>query len=220
MPAAAGDTVAVRVTRWPSSTVPDGAEGSTFIAELMDGKRSRHDYAALAGQQYFVYEALERVADTLMDDPVVAPFAAPELARLAEIDADLQFLVGADWRASVVALPATLRYAERIRETAEWPGGFLAHHYTRYLGDLSGGQIIRTLLQRQFGFDADGVRFYRFAGIPKSKPFKDAYRAKLDSVPLSAEERERVVDEVASAFDLNAAMFADLERATTGQFSG
>jgi heme oxygenase len=197
-----------------TAAVHSDAEGSAFITELLSGKRSKEDYVALVGQLYFIYEALEAVAETLQADPVTAAFISPQLTRLPALEADLAFLIGDDWRDTVTPLLATARYAERIRETAAWPGGFVAHHYTRYLGDLSGGQIIRTLLQRQFGFETNGVGFYIFAGIDKPKLFKDAYRAELDAVGWDEAERGRVIEEANLAFRLNAELFADLAGAT------
>lgn len=190
------------------------AESSPFVRELLEGKQSRSDYVALAGQQYFVYQALEAVAEQLREDAVAGAFIAPELTRLPAIEADLDFL-DPGWRERLQPLPATQAYVETIRRTADWPGGFIAHHYTRYLGDLSGGQVIRTLLQRQFGFGADGVSFYLFADIEKLKRFKDAYREQLDAVPWDDAERERVLAEANVAFRCNEAVFVELAEATS-----
>jgi heme oxygenase len=189
-------------------------ENSSFISELMSGKREKLDYIALVGQQYFVYRALEAVAASLADDPVAGVFVMPQLTRLPAIEADLDFLIGADWRDRIAPLAATTRYVGRIHEMADWPGGFVAHHYTRYLGDLSGGQIIRTILQRQFGFETNGVGFYIFGDIAKPKLFKDTYREQLDAVDWDDAERELVVAEAARAFRHNAEVFADLAEAT------
>ncbi|GAA1050858.1 biliverdin-producing heme oxygenase [Arthrobacter russicus] len=190
------------------------AHDSPFISELMSGKRSLADYTALAAQQYFVYHALESMAARLAEDEVVGGFHSAELSRVPEIEKDLAFLIGPQWRELISPLPATADYLEQIDRSAEWPVGFIAHHYTRYLGDLSGGQIMQRLLQRQFGLNLDGVRFYSFPAIPKTKPFKDRYRAKLNALGLAPAEQERVVAEVHAAFKLNIAMFADLADAS------
>ncbi|MEO6944267.1 MAG: biliverdin-producing heme oxygenase [Lacisediminihabitans sp.] len=197
-----------------TAAVHSDTESSAFITELLSGKRSKQDYIALVGQLYFVYAALEDVADIVKSDAVAAAFISPQLTRLPALEADLTFLVGDRWRDAVTPLPATVRYVDRIHRMASWPGGFVAHHYTRYLGDLSGGQVIRTLLQRQFGFETNGVGFYIFAEIPKPKLFKDAYRAELDAVDWDNTERARVIEEANAAFRLNAGLFADLARAT------
>ena len=191
------------------------SEGANFMDDLMKGKGSRDDYIALVAQHFFIYEALEAAAATMTDDAVAAAFISPQLTRLPALEADLAFLLGPDWRASIAPLPTTERYVARINEIAAegWSGGFVAHHYTRYLGDLSGGQIIRTLMQRQFGFETNGVGFYLFDQIAKPKEFKDTYREQLDAVDWSAEERERAIDEVLLAYTFNTDLFSDLARA-------
>lgn len=86
----------------------------------------------------------------------------------------------------------------------------MAHHYTRYLGDLSGGQYIGRQVRRTLDLAAgeDGVRFYRFPGKPKS--YKDRYRELLDTAPWDAAEQEAVIGEVKAAYRLNAAVTAEL----------
>ena len=190
------------------------SEGATFMDDLMTGKGSRDDYIALVAQHYFIYEALEAAAAAMQDDAVAAAFISPSLTRLPALESDLEFLLGSDWRSAIAPLPTTVRYVERIDTVAAtWAGGFVAHHYTRYLGDLSGGQIIRTLMQRQFGFETNGVGFYLFDEIAKPKEFKDTYRDQLDSVGWSDEERERVIDEVMIAYRFNTELFVDLATA-------
>jgi heme oxygenase len=188
------------------------SEGANFMDDLMTGKGSRDDYISLVAQHFFIYEALEAAAETMKDDADAAAFITPQLIRLPALEADLQFLLGDDWRSLIAPLPTTARYVERIQTVAStgWSGGFIAHHYTRYLGDLSGGQIIRTLMQRQFGFETNGVGFYLFDQIAKPKEFKDVYRAQLDAVEWSDEERERVIDEVMVAYRFNTELFVDL----------
>lgn len=144
------------------------AETSAFMSDLLGGRLGVEAYTRYTEQLWFVYRALEDAADALREDPVAGPFIRPELMRVAEIERDLAHLRGPDWRESVTALPATQAYAARVAQCArEWPGGYVAHHYTRYLGDLSGGQIIRDKAERTWGFarKGDGVRFYVFAGI-------------------------------------------------------
>ncbi|HYF72032.1 MAG TPA: biliverdin-producing heme oxygenase, partial [Nocardioides sp.] len=91
-----------------------------------------------------------------------------------------------------------------------WGGLLVAHHYTRYLGDLSGGQAIGRILDRSFGLGGRGVAFYAFPQIPRPKPYKDAYRVRLDALGLSADQRDLVVAEVKEAFRLNQALVAEL----------
>lgn len=191
------------------------SEGADFMSDLMTGKGSREDYVALVAQHFFIYEALEAATARFAGDPVASRFITPQLTRLPAIEADLEFLIGSGWRDEIAPLPTTRAYVDRINEvTAEgWAGGFVAHHYTRYLGDLSGGQAIRTLMQRQFGFDTNGVGFYFFDQIAKPREFKDTYREQLDAAGWDAAESEHVIDEVMRAYAFNTELFVDLARA-------
>jgi heme oxygenase (biliverdin-producing, ferredoxin) len=187
------------------------AEASTFMSDLLGGRLGVEAYARYTEQLWFVYEALETgPAERLTSNPVAAPFLRPELRRLPALERDLAHLRGPDWRTALTALPATEEYAARIRECAEhWPAGYLAHHYTRYLGDLSGGQIIRDRAERAWGFPrkGDGVRFYVFEGIPNPAAFKREYRTLLDALHADDLEKQRVVTECRRAFALNTAVF-------------
>ncbi|PZT69632.1 biliverdin-producing heme oxygenase [Streptomyces sp. SW4] len=189
------------------------AETSTFMSDLLGGRLGVEAYARYTEQLWFVYEALESGAQRLAADPVAGPFVRPELFRVAALERDLEHLRGPGWRASLSALPATRAYADRVRECAErWPGGYVAHHYTRYLGDLSGGQIIRDKAERTWGFakKGDGVRFYVFDGIGNPAAFKREYRALLDGIRADDLEKQRVIAECKKAFALNTAVFRAL----------
>jgi heme oxygenase len=144
---------------------------------------------------------------------VAGPFIQPELMRVASLERDLAYLRGAQWRDGLTALPATAEYAARVAECARtWPGGYIAHHYTRYLGDLSGGQIIRGTAEKTWGFarKGDGVRFYVFEDIGNPAAFKRGYRELLDGVLADDLEKQRIVAECRHAFALNTAVFRAL----------
>ncbi|MCK7641860.1 biliverdin-producing heme oxygenase [Corynebacterium sp. P6145] len=191
------------------------AEYSTFTQDLMAGKLTVADFIALQEQSWLFYRALENAARAVADDPIAAAIVDPALERVPSIEADLDALHGTtDWREKVTALPATEAYVASLNEIADDADapGLIAHHYVRYLGDLSGGQVIARMMQRHYGLGPEVLSFYRFAGIPKVKPYKDSYRAALDSLPLEASDRERLLDEACAAFLFNFNLFADLGR--------
>lgn len=197
-----------------SRTAHSGSEHAGFMDDLMRGNGTREDYVALVAQHWFIYEALEGAEARMKESPIAAPFLSDKLTRLPALEADLEFLIGSDWRSQITPLPTTVRYVDRIREVgATWPGGFVAHHYTRYLGDLSGGLFIGKLMARQFGFDTNGIGFYIFAEIGDPASFKDVYRTQLDAAGWDDDERERVIDEVLAAYQFNTDLFIDLAAA-------
>jgi heme oxygenase len=201
------------VIRTASHEQHSEAETSAFMSDLLGGRLGVDAYARYTEQLWFVYEALETGVERLASDPVAGPFVRPELLRLGALERDLRHLRGPDWRAGLSALPATREYADRVRYCAEhWPGGYVAHHYTRYLGDLSGGQIIRDKAERTWGFarKGDGVRFYVFEDIPNPAAFKRGYRERLDAIGADRLERQRIVTECKNAFALNTEVFRAL----------
>ena len=190
------------------------SEGAGFMSDLLKGEGSRDDYISLVAQHYFIYEALESAGERMRADAVASVFLSDKLTRLPALEADLEFLLGADWREQIAPLPTTRRYVERIREVgATWAGGFIAHHYTRYLGDLSGGVFIGRVMARRFGFETNGIGFYLFDDIADPAAFTDVYREQLDAAPWDEAERERVTREVLLAYRFNTELFDDLDRA-------
>ena len=216
MDATAATTPFSTLIRTASHEQHTEAETSTFMSDLLGGRLGVVAYMRYTEQLWFVYRALEEGAEALRTDPVAGPFIQPELMRTAELERDLAHLRGADWRRGLEPLPATAAYADRVTECARrWSAGYVAHHYTRYLGDLSGGQIIRDRAEKTWGFarKGDGVRFYVFEGIANPASFKRGYRELLDAVDADELEKKRIVDECRNAFALNTAVFRELGEA-------
>ncbi|MFD5869066.1 heme oxygenase (biliverdin-producing) [Corynebacterium sp. NPDC060344] len=209
------DSLTARL-REATAAAHDDAENSGFMTALLDG-----DYgdlgacatADLAGQLWFIYGALEDAVRAIADTPEGEAIRDVRLERVDAIERDLEFLVGPRWRSSIEALPPTAAYVNRLTELARRrdASALLAHHYVRYLGDLSGGQIIARKLRDHYGIDGDGARFYDFAALGKIKPYRDAYRDRLDALVLHDDVRDRILSEAVLAFHMNTALFRALD---------
>ena len=186
------------------------AEGMAFIEALLGGRLGQDAYTALAVQQFAIYAALENAGATLRAAGGDHGLVFDELTRLPAIESDLAHLIGPDWAARVELLPATQAYAQRLTACSSDLTLYAAHAYTRYLGDLSGGQVVKRMVQRHYGVPDEGVSFYDFPAIHRLKPFKDVYRERLDALPLDDERRAATVAEARVAFRLNQAVFAGL----------
>lgn len=154
------------------------AEYTEYMQALLGGQCNVQGYVDMVAQHYYAYLVIEEAAEKMRDDAVGGPFVYDSLARIPALEADLQFLLGDDWRTQIAPNEATKEYCARLKEVCfDWPGGFVAHAYTRYLGDLSGGQVIKGAVERAFQFkDQQGVQFYVFDQIPDYKAFKIQYR--------------------------------------------
>lgn len=191
--------------REDSKAEHEATEQSPFMSELLAGRVNKQGYVDYLLRLRAVYSALEDTVRARRDDALVAVAYDPALERLSAIDADLDHWAPGATR--TVDSPAARTYSTRISESS-WGGELLAHHYTRYLGDLSGGQAIGRILDRSFSLEGAGLAFYEFPMRPK--PYKDAYRSRLDGLGFDGDEVDRVVSEVKVAFGLNQQLFDEL----------
>ena len=104
-------------------------------------------------------------------------------------------------------------YGERIRHVANIkPELLVGHHYTRYIGDLSGGQILSRIAKKAMNINGkNGLRFYEFDQINDEKSFKAMYSDTLNSLPIDQKMADSIVDEANFAFKCNMDMFQELE---------
>ena len=100
----------------------------------------------------------------------------------------------------------------RIREVSEDdPELLVGHHYTRYMGDLSGGQILRGIAAKAMNLkDNEGLWFYEF-DIEDKKAFKNTYRNVLNHLRINQSQANAIITEANFAFRLNMYMFDELE---------
>lgn len=191
------------------------AEESPYMATLVRGEFTVEQYAWLVKQLQLIYAALDSNCAKNNNQLDLAPFFTSKLQAAAALDADWDALVAMDDvdTDSIYVTDATLAYAARLNELGnEWPAGLLAHHYTRYLGDLSGGRVISKVLAKGLPLTADnGLSFYEFPEIDSIPAFRTSYRENLDNLDWNDETRERFIAEVNTAFELNQNVFQSLE---------
>jgi heme oxygenase len=189
------------------------AENTGFIACFLKGTVEKNSYRKLVANLYFVYSAMEEEMHKHQHHPVLSKVFFPELDRKHSLERDLSFYFGPNWREQVAPSPATQEYVARIHEvSATDPELLIAHLYTRYLGDLSGGQILKKIAQNAMNLnDGQGTAFYEFEQIPDEKVFKNNYRQAMDSLPIDETKADLIVAEANDAFGKNMTMFKELE---------
>lgn len=137
-----------------------------------------------------------------------------ELGRLQCLEEDMEFYFGEDWKEQVPMSDATKDYVNRIHEVADKdPALLIAHHYTRYLGDLSGGQILRKMAMKAMDLPStgEGVQFYVFENITDAKKFKNMYRSRLDGLNIDKVKSDEIVKEANYVFMLNIYLFQEID---------
>ena len=188
------------------------AENTAFVKSFLRGVISKESYRTLVSDLYFVYSALEEDFRIFKNDPVLGALYLPELERVTALETDLRYYYGPIWRSIVEPSEACQRYVNRIHEVAKTePELLIGHHYTRYLGDLSGGQILKGIAQKALNLKDEGLSFYEFGKIDDAKIYKTKYRSILDELPLTESQQNAIITEANYAFRLNMYMFDTLE---------
>lgn len=180
------------------------AERSGFIADLIRNRATRDGYATFLRNLEPAYAVMESALTLRRDDALFAPFADPRLFRHAALVRDLEAIAGPDWASTRALVPEAEAYARAIEAASHGDGvGLVAHAYARYLGDLSGGQILKPLLSRTLGLGPDALGFYDFPGFADLDAPKLAMRQALDGVVPDGPRAEAIVEEANAAFRHN-----------------
>ena len=195
------------------------AENTKFVASFLRGVVDYEEYRKLLTNFYYVYDTMEqRIRET--EDPMVLAIRSEDLERKEGIERDLEHYYGADWKEKQIPSEACNKYCARINEIAEErPHLLVAHHYTRYIGDLSGGKILKEITARVLNPpEGKGLDFYEFPSIPNAKLFKQNYRACLDNLGTTTAQEKELIEEANYAFQLNMFMFDEIQGNATKSF--
>jgi heme oxygenase len=192
------------------------AENTAFMKCFLKGIVEREPFRKLLGNLYLVYSAIEEELKRHVQHPIVGKLYFPELDRKQNLEKDLDFYYGDNWREEITPLKAGKVYVDRIREISNSdPVCLIAHAYTRYMGDLSGGQALKGIVRSALNLPSDrGTALYEFEQLPTieaKRAFKGIYRNALDSLSLDEETILRIIAEANFAFTLNRNVVDELE---------
>lgn len=182
------------------------AESRPFIRHLMSGSLNRRAYARYVQALAPIYVALESCMRRSAHSTVEI-FDHRELDRSERMRADLS-LFGLPPTGQELA--STRRYCTVIEESESSPHRLLAHHYTRLLGDMAGGQAIAQLMQRHYDISPELMSFYDFSGLGDIHHYRKQYKTLLDLLPWSPVEQAEFIAESELAYQLNISLFDEL----------
>jgi heme oxygenase len=179
------------------------AERSGVLASILAGNATKPCYALYLRNLLPAYQQMESALQRHRDRPGFDYLAQPSLHRVGAILYDLDRLTGPDWPADLALLPAGNRYAARVAWAGDGGELLIAHAYVRYLGDLSGGQILRKCLFRLFGSDFEAAAFTEFRAIDGIGGFVAGFRTAVNEACDAFADLDRIVEEAAVAFQMN-----------------
>ena len=143
------------------------SENTAFMKCFLKGIVEKEPLRQLFSTLYFVYSTLEEEIRAHAKNPMVASIYFPCLERTAQLEKDLAFYYGNNWRNQIKASPEGSQYVARICEVADHrPELLIAHAYVRYMGDLSGGQALKKIIRLALDLpECQGTAFYDFEEI-------------------------------------------------------
>ena len=202
--------------RKETHTIHQQVESGVFMTALLKGQLERSAYVLLLRNLEPIYDELEQGLMRHADAPEISPILIRPLFRRPSLHRDLDFLHGASWRSDLLPVTACLNYVNHLRliqDTA--PERLAAHAYVRYLGDLSGGQMLRKivahslkLLDLRSDVAGSGVDFYDFGQAHEVVGLVQRFRAGLDVIGKAG--TSELLDEAVTAFELHLGLFHDL----------
>lgn len=188
------------------------AQNSAFLTGFLKGLSNKESYSKLLTSLYFVYVAMED-AFGATSEVLVKKMDDAELRRVDAARVDMQYFYGEGWESKIQPSMATKKYVARINEVArDQPKLLIAHQYTRYLGDLFGGQMMGGMATKSLNLsDGEGIEFYTFDEIDDTTDFITRWYTKLNALDLEDEEKAAIVDEANLVFALNIEILEELD---------
>lgn len=191
-------------------------EHHALMQRILGGRVSIPQYCLYLRNLHTIYAALERALVARGDEPSLQPFSHPALFRSDALARDLRRLAGDEW-AALSVLPSAGAYADTLRRLSTTQPALLgAHAYVRYLGDLSGGRMVRSCVASALAIDGDetaeGLAFYAFDTPPGA--LARQLRIDLQTLPLPPAIAGEFVAEAVAGFERHRTLFDELERST------
>jgi heme oxygenase len=191
-------------------------ERSPLMHALLRGELKLGAYCMLLRNFHAIYVALEAALTRHATEASLVPLCIPALFRSDALARDLSDLYGAAWERTIVLQPATGMYVAQLKHLQETdPALLLAHAYVRYLGDLSGGQLLKRIVAKNLGLAAGsgtgtGTAFYDFGDADTTQGLIRQFRAGLENIPVDQTRIDAIVAEAKRAFELHRSLFQQL----------
>lgn len=181
------------------------AERTGIIRDMLNDLVTRNGYQLYLRNLYEIYSTLEHCRQRPESVPTLGQFIPPELCRAHAIARDLGHLQEGDWQSEIPVLDSAIAYRDRIERLSRQSRNaeLVAHAYVRYLGDLSGGQLLAQRLARYPGLAEEQMSFYKFERISDLQHAKLQFRQALDDFGAVTADPDLILNEAKHAFQLN-----------------
>jgi heme oxygenase (biliverdin-producing, ferredoxin) len=192
------------------------AEHRPFMQSLLRGQMQREPYCLLLRNLHPLYTTLESALKAHEAHLMVAPVFNRALLRAHALECDLATLHGARWQDELTVVPACKDYCARLVHLQHSaPPLLAAHAYVRYLGDLSGGQILRRIVRAGLQLASpSGTDFYDFGDTAQCAALVQSFREGLERIAPEPVQADAIIAEAQQAYRLHLNLFDQLALAS------
>lgn len=180
-------------------------ESASFIKKLFKGTFTPNEYYSYVWSLHQIYESLESSLKLNKKSEFIEPIYLEVLFRTKELQLDLVELKDDKNEIPLNLVNRVQEYSRYIIELGHSaPFLLVAHAYVRYLGDLSGGQILSKVLSKKLD---KGLHFYDYPNL-NADAIKIFYRDQLDKIgEISESKKLSICAESIKAFEWNKKVF-------------
>lgn len=198
--------------REATRTLHSEVERAGVMRLLLLGQLECAGYCRLLRNLHAVYVALEAGLMQNASNPALAALRCEPLFRGDALSADLNFLDGPNWPDAIRLTEAATQYSNHLTALAGSAPLLLgAHAYVRYLGDLSGGQVLKQVVAKRLRLQSDhGVQFYDFGSAADVANLAQTFRAALNLMADDEASAQALADEACAAFARHRTLFEAL----------
>lgn len=185
-------------------------EQSPLIKKIMEALISEDEYSRYLVALHGIYTSLEAGLEKNNRNPCIKPLCIPELYRSEPLKSDLScFKVHFRYPGKVLQ-----NYQRYIQEIAfKEPIKLISHAYTRYMGDLYGGQKMKKKIEELWD---KAVAFYDFGKLVEVYQLKQPtmfvrqYTNIINQLPVEEENYLTLISEIDAAFLWHKRIFEEL----------
>lgn len=187
----------------------EASKDSKFAVGIMSGELGVQGFIEWQRVLYPIYVNLENIMRKNRKDSTLHIFDHRKLDRSEKIYNDLMSL-GVDPNEDPSPLKSLDPYLDAIHAASAAPQRIMAYHYTRYMGDMNGGQVIARAMTKVYGIEQESLSCYDFSELGDTYHYRKQYKTLLELAPWTEEERQMFIDEAKIAYSVNSAMFEEL----------
>ncbi len=195
-----------------TKTIHKEVEQHAFVKQILSDEIEDKHYLQHLVDLHAIYQSLESgLRANLKKISEIQSIYFEDLCRENGLQNDVKQLKEACNGGHIECSQAALDYVRHLNHLADFnPLLLVAHAYVRYLGDLSGGMILKQHLEKKW---PDAIEFYDFTALLKkhgkknSWDFKEFFKDKLNQMLLNDQQRKELGEEAKKAFELSGKLF-------------